>query len=81
MTRLEEIAPRIGRAHREMRERLAARRDDELRLERLVAHRELQLARACARPGRRGRYWQERALKLRTAQAALERLRRRPTWA
>lgn len=48
-------------------------RDDILRLERLVAHRELQLARASSRPG--GGYLVARRRKLDAARAALDRAR------
>ena len=55
--------------------------DDLLRLERLVAHRELQLLRAGARsrlrPAERMRYLATRQRKLDEARGALERARRR----
>lgn len=79
MTRLADIAPRLARARDQL---LAERRIQEverlafiserLRLERLVAHRELQFLRAHGR-----RYAAERARKLAQARGALERLERR----
>lgn len=86
LERLEAIAPRLARARRlELAEAAAIRRarrrlaTDRLRLERLVAHRELQLQRAQAEPRRRRRssYIAERHTLLEEARAALTRLERR----
>ena len=77
--KLSDIAPRLGRARdqileerrtvRERRRRLIA---DRLRLDQLVAHRELQYVRAL-KTGRR-RYMDTRARKLEEARAARARL-------
>lgn len=75
---LAVLAPRLRRAHALQRERDRLRRqaqDEELQLERLVAHRELQLVRA-ASTGRR-RYIDKRQAKLQSAQAALRATRNR----
>lgn len=78
MSWIKEHCPRLALAHRQYRRLAVKRQDDLLQLERLVAHRELQFARACSRPGKNGRYLAERSRKLREAQASLERVRRRP---
>lgn len=93
--RLEDIAPRLARAHRARRLELERERDARLRAaqrvlkaERLVAHRELQLARGelneYAAAGRsanqrrhRRNYTNHRAGKLEQARAELERARQR----
>lgn len=58
--RLHAIAPRLAVAHAQRRTELEAARQERRRVrnllmhkERLVAHRELQLVRAMARPGKR----------------------------
>jgi hypothetical protein len=81
------VAPRLERAHRERRLELAAEslarrraRAQVLDLERLVAHRELQVIRAAGRRGtrrQRERYLQHRENLLRAAEAALARARAR----
>lgn len=78
-TKLADIAPRLARARDQILEerRLARERrrrliDDRLRLDRLVAHRELQYIRAL-KTGRR-RYMDTRARKLEEARAARARL-------
>ena len=77
--RLADIAPRLARARdqyvAELRVREVERMayiSERLRLERLVAHRELQFLRARGR-----RYTAERARKLADAQGALVRLEQR----
>lgn len=89
MSRAEfaRIAPRLERAHRERRLELAAalqaRRDARetvMRLEALVAHRELQVIRAWSRRGsrrQRQRYMTHRENKLQTARTLLERAQAR----
>jgi hypothetical protein len=90
---LERVAPRLARAHaarrRELAEQRAARRqarDDVVRLERLVAHRELETADPQLRTRRRTslptlrrnlRYLEERHAKLNAARDALDRARAR----
>lgn len=89
---LRDFAPRLALARDQWIayenarvEALRFAQDDVLRLERLVAHRDLQVIRAlarCARPGARparstGVYLVERQRKLAEAQAALRRAVRR----
>ncbi len=81
MTTFERVAPRLALAHKQRKEeiRLAdrARYKSESRrveLERLVAHRELQLVRAYSRNS--ARYVNERQRKLNEARGALSRLMR-----
>lgn len=81
MTRLADIAPRLARAVEAERRVIAARvlrerrkQSEILRLERLVAHRELQLVRAYSTCDRR--YIKRRAEKLDSARSALEHVRR-----
>ena len=69
--------PLLWRAHQQRRAELASERaqrrrcrDLLIRLERLVAHRELQLARACSTGSRS--YLAKREAKLRAAQGALD---------
>ena len=78
MTSLHDIAPRLARARDAWvtferwrdRERLRLA-DQRLDLERLVAHRDLQLIRAGHASRRRRRYLEERQAKLAAAQHAL----------
>lgn len=69
-----DFAPRLARARDERARRLRELTADRLRLERLVAHRELQLVRA-GRGGRRS-YLAERQKKLEDARLWLERCKR-----
>ena len=78
--RLSDVAPRLARARdeweaiaREHRRQARIRATKRLQVERLVAHRELQLLRACA-TGRRD-YIAERRRKLDAALRAQQRLR------
>lgn len=77
--RLETVCPRLALARDQHNELVLRRRrherrvrDERHRIERLIAHRELQLQRAFAAGGRR--YIAERQRKLEQATAALERL-------
>jgi hypothetical protein len=83
-TVFRQVAPRLERAHREERDRLIlldkarAKFLHEIHdLERLVAHRELQELRAGIAKRRRAKYVHERSRKLREAQDALQRARKR----
>jgi hypothetical protein len=80
MSWLAERCPRLARAHRNQRillaaraSRAAAKRGQILRLEQLVAHRELQLIRAGSTGS--ARYLQKRAAKLQSSTTALEHVR------
>lgn len=84
--RLADIAPRLAAARdawlAAARARDLERRglvDDRLRLERLVAHRDLQLIRAAHQRGARcdRKYMAERLAKLKEAESALERVYKR----
>lgn len=69
------IAPRLTRAARQAAELAAWRREQQSalhRVERLIAHRELQLSRAGH--SRSGRYIAERTRKLREAEAIRDRI-------
>ena len=81
MSWLTENCPRLARAHAAQRQVLEARARREARkveqvheLERVVAHRELQLLRAGSTGD--GRYVKRRSDKLATARAALAHVRR-----
>ena len=78
MTTFSKIAPRLHKAHSERKVELRALElqwmkleDDRVRLEGLVAHRDLQLIRAYQRNS--GRYIETRRQKLNEAQGALDR--------
>lgn len=85
LVRLRDIAPRLALARDQALNEILVRRhverrlsDERLRAERLVAHRELQLIRAGARPGSHGhghaRYLGIRQRKLDQARGVLERV-------
>jgi hypothetical protein len=72
--RLTDIAPRLALARDQFVARRAYAQSELLNLERLVAHRDLQLARSYG--SRNGRYIATRQRKLAQAQRTLERFRR-----